>query len=138
VFTYLSGWDGSLLYNDVFVSSDGMITWTRVRSNWGDGLPPWPARDAANAEMTASGVIVIIGGTTTGETLSARGGGETAASHLQRVDWLRPSIVLTSSSRSPSLFVCRNDGGSPTASYRIAAALLVRLLVLSSAPLSHG
>lgn len=71
IFTYLSGWDGSLLYNEVYVSSDAMVTWTRVRSNWGDGLPPWPARDAANAEMTASGVIVIIGGTSATETLSA-------------------------------------------------------------------
>jgi hypothetical protein len=44
------------------VSSDLANTWARVRSNWGSGLAPFKARDAANAEVTKDGVMVLVGG----------------------------------------------------------------------------
>ena len=62
ILTYLTGWDGVRLWNEVWISSDLAQTWSRVKTNWGDGLPPWRARDAANGEVTRDGVIILIGG----------------------------------------------------------------------------
>ena len=64
ILTYFTGWDGRVagLYNEVWVSSDMASSWSRIKSNWGDGLPPFKARDAANAEVTKSGVMILVGG----------------------------------------------------------------------------
>ena len=64
ILTYFTGWDGRTdgLYNEVWISSDFSQTWTRVRTNWGAGLAPFRARDAANGEITESGVMILVGG----------------------------------------------------------------------------
>ena len=63
---YTTGWNGQLapngLSNEVWISADYTRTWSRVRSNWGSGLAPFRARDAANGEVTAGGVLIIVGG----------------------------------------------------------------------------
>ena len=47
-------------HNDVWVSSDDGVTWTAVTTR-----AAFPSRDAAGAEITAAGLMVITGGQTT-------------------------------------------------------------------------
>ena len=54
---YGTGWDGSNLYNDIWLSSNGAASWTLVCS-----AAPFEPRDAAFAEITANGLIVLGGG----------------------------------------------------------------------------
>ena len=56
VFTYVSGWDGATLHNDVWISSDYARTWVRLPH------APFVPRDSSNGEITADGVIVLVGG----------------------------------------------------------------------------
>ena len=71
ILTYFTGWDGrdDGVYNEVWVSSDLANTWERVKSNWGSGLAPFKARDAANGEVTSSGVMILVGGQSVEGTL---------------------------------------------------------------------
>ena len=66
ILVYTTGWNGDYapngLSNEVWISSDYSRSWSRVRSNWGAGLAPFRARDAANGEVTAGGVLIIVGG----------------------------------------------------------------------------
>ena len=68
ILIFTTGWNGvaggvsGALSNEVWISRDYTRTWSRVRSNWGSGLAPFRARDAANGEVTASGVLVVVGG----------------------------------------------------------------------------
>ena len=66
ILVYTTGWNGQGapdgLSNEVWISSDYSRTWSRVRSNWGSGLAPFRARDAANGEVTAGGVMILVGG----------------------------------------------------------------------------
>ena len=72
ILTYFTGWGGQLnrVYNEVWVSSDHATTWVQVRTNWNNGLAPFRARDAANAEVTQAGVMVLLGGQSNGELLN--------------------------------------------------------------------
>lgn len=66
ILVYTTGWNGkgppTGLSNEVWISADYSRTWSRVRSNWGSGLAPFRARDAANGEVTEGGVMIIVGG----------------------------------------------------------------------------
>ena len=56
---YGTGWDGFNMYNDIWVSSNGAASWTLVCA-----AAPFAPRDAAFAEITASGLIILGGGQT--------------------------------------------------------------------------
>ena len=56
VFTYTTGWNGSRLHNDIWVSSDHARTWTAMPHG------PFAPRDSANGEATSDGVLVLVGG----------------------------------------------------------------------------
>ena len=65
ILVYTAGWNGTIpngLSNEVWISADYSRSWSRVRSNWGSGLAPFRARDAANGEVTNGGVLIIVGG----------------------------------------------------------------------------
>ena len=57
ILTYGTGWNNSVLHNDIWASSDDGITWQAITLN-----APFLARDSAGAEITASGLIVLAGG----------------------------------------------------------------------------
>ena len=59
VFSYVTGWDGVALHNDMWVSSDLARTWHPMP------LPPFIPRDSANGEVTRDGVIILVGGQST-------------------------------------------------------------------------
>ena len=56
---YGTGWNGTWMYNDIWVSSDSAASWTLVCA-----AAPFEPRDAAFAEITANGLIVLGGGQT--------------------------------------------------------------------------
>ena len=66
ILVYTTGWNGegppNGLSNEVWITSDFSRSWSRVRSNWGSGLAPFRARDAANGEVTEGGVMILVGG----------------------------------------------------------------------------
>ena len=49
----------------VWVSSDHAMSWAKLNGTMGNntlGNAPWLPRDAANAEITQAGVMVLVGG----------------------------------------------------------------------------
>ena len=60
VLTFGSGWNISHLHNDIWVSSDDSVSWELITA-----AAPFKPRDAAGAEITAGGLIVLAGGETT-------------------------------------------------------------------------
>ena len=60
IFTYMTGWNGTGLQNDVWVSSDSARSWMRLPVE-----APFFPRDSANGEITRDGIIVMVGGQST-------------------------------------------------------------------------
>ena len=62
---YGSGWNGTFMFNDVWASSDEGVSWTVVCA-----AAPFEPRDAAAAEITEEGLIVMGGGQVGGYTMN--------------------------------------------------------------------